>query len=159
MSTGATGYPILISYPIDPNIIENKDVINEIRKLFPVDDKDEGQYYMYLLTDVKHGNIAINIAANYIMLRMSNTKRCLSLPATRYSGLSRKSVELFWDLISLLEEYGWKFDQKENWGDWGTDDEGRPTATYDYPLPENRAKFIQLLKKVYTMPMTKRALA
>ena len=156
MSTGATGYPILRSYPIDPNIIENKDVINEIRKLFPVDDKGEGQYYMYLLTDAKHGNIAINIVANYIMLRMSGIKRCISLPANKYSGLSRKSVELFWDLIPIIEEHGWKFVKKE---DWGMDDEGRLTATYDYPLPENRALFIELLKKVYTLPMTKRALA
>ena len=153
MSTGATGYPI--SYPVDPNIIENKNAINEIRKLFPVDDEGEGQYYMFLITDEKHGAIAIGIAANYVMLRMSNTKRCISLPATKYSGLTRKSVEQFWNLIPIIEEHGWEFEKKE---DWGTDVEGRPTASYDYPLPENRSLFVELLKKVYTMPLTKRAI-
>ena len=153
---GEGGY--IITRPIDPTIIENKDVINEIRKLFPVDDKGEGIFYMYELTDDKNSGIRIHITAKYFWLRSSEFKRSMSFPATNHSGLSKEDVIQFWNIIPFLEEYGWEFDKKEDWialarpGD-------QIVASYDYPLPENRALFIELLKKVYTVPMTKRALS
>ena len=74
------------------------------------------------------------------------------MPPNDFSGLKRKDIVRLLDTISCLEKYGWIIDKvKEQMNKY-------PNAIYGYPLLENRAKFIQLLKKVYTMPMTKRAL-
>ena len=152
MSTGAGACGWLMSRSIDTSIIIDENAIAEIKTLFPYNDESFDEKY-YVLMQNEHGFIMLDFRdnGNVIALDGDGYNQIL-MPPNDFSGLKRKDIVRLLDTISRLEKYGWIIDRVEEQMN------KYPNAIYGYPLPENRAKFIQLLKKVYTMPMTKRAL-
>ena len=153
MTTGAGACGWFMSRPIDTSITIDENAIAEIKTLFPYNDESFDEKYYVLMDNNLYGITTLDFREDGNVIALDgDDHNLICMPPSDFSGLTRKDIVRFWDTISLLEKYGWIIDRVEEQMN------KYPNAIYGYPLPENRARFIRLLKKVYTVPMTKRAI-
>ena len=150
----------------DPSIIIDYDAIKAILTMFPdegVEDDYDSRKHMLMIKNEKEIIIRRNkdqMIFNIYYVVHDDTLHdayieaiYLHMPPRPNVKLTKEDVEQFIPIVSQLEKDGWTYDAKER----GRSSDNQ-TTSYDYPLPKNRALFIELLKKVYTLPMTKKAL-
>ena len=70
------------------------------------------------------------------------------IPPNKYYGLNKQSIEAMWETTKMLEEEGWHYDQKLRY---------IPSIhyVYDFPEPVDRPRLIDLLRQLFTFPLTK----
>tara|TARA_R110002049_G_scaffold1641_4_gene12485 strand:+ start:10736 stop:11194 length:459 start_codon:yes stop_codon:yes gene_type:complete len=151
MSTGGGGY--VIQMPIDPSIIIDYGAAKALVDMFPREIDDNLRIHCLMMNDGIY--IATSRCRQHLWFGIKTNEKYrkthVSVPLGA-QGLNKDEVETLLAISKCLEIYGWTYDE-DVCKDWE-----KETVSCDYPLPENRAEFIELLKKVYTLPMTKRAL-
>ena len=142
------------NYSGDPNIIVNYDAIREINDIFktynPVKPNLSFNAFVLYAMDSSYIDITYECEFDNIFkfFYKHTTFVCtIKIPPSRL-GVSKNEIEILWEGLELLEKEGWHYDKK-------FEDFHYSRYVCDFPPPEERQKLIDLLKKVYSFPLTK----
>lgn len=147
---------------VDPGIKIDVKSIQSILEMFPQETCGNMHYHYTLMHQNKkcirlyNYQGTIEIYEEIIEADESPTKYTINVtlcaPSLIIQGLTSKDVDNLWIFITLLEKDGWTYEQEIQ------NDNEDCYFKHHHPPVEYRPKFIDLLKKVYTIPMTKRAI-
>lgn len=142
------------NYSGDPNIIVNYDAIREINDIFktynPV--KSNRSFNTFVLYAMNGLYIQIRYECEFdniftFFYQHPSFTYIIKVPSSRV-GVLKNEIEILWEGLELLEKEGWQYDKIFEDSYYGR-------YVYDFPPPEERQKLIDLLKKVYSFPLTK----
>ena len=156
MPGGACGY--LLWYDVDPGISVDHDAIDEINKMFKpqITYKNNNRFNCFILYAKGDNRITVTYEYEFDNFRIYYSLRApeynhlfkISIPPNRF-GLTKNEVESYWEMLDFLEKEGSMYDKQHG------DDDMYARYVYDFPPPEKRQKLLDLLKKVYSMSLTK----
>lgn len=147
----------LIWRDVDPGISVDYDAIDEINKMFKpqIIYNDNNRFNCFTLYAKGNNRITITYEDEFDNFRIyyslhapeDNSLFMIYIPPNK-NGLTKNEVESYWEMLDFLEKEGYTYDKKH-------DDAMYAHYVYDFPPPEERQKLLDLLKKVYSMSLTK----